>query len=88
MQRRRRLSLEDLLIVWGFLATLAAFLAAGCYEACKIVRVIPSAFEVSPGVLRNPMRASDDDYQPNQPGAPRMTAQQRAQYLRAAQQER
>jgi hypothetical protein len=88
MQRRRRLSFEDMLLVGGFLAVLAGLLAAGCYEAYKIVAVIPSAFEVSPDVLRNPMRASEDDSQPNQPGAPRMTAQQRAQNLRAAQQGR
>ncbi len=85
MQRRRRQTLDETIILWGFLASLAGLLAAGCYEAYKIVSVVPYAFEASPGLMRNPMAASEDDYQPNQPGRPRTTAQQRAQYSRAAQ---
>ena len=54
----------------GFLASLAGLLAAGCYEAYKIVSVVPYAFEGLPGLRRNPMAASEDDHQPNQPGRP------------------
>ncbi len=88
MQHRRRQSLADTLLVWGFLLSFFGLFGAGCYEAFKIVAVLPGTFESAPAVWRNPMPASDDDYQPNQPGKPRMTARERAQYERAAQQAR
>jgi hypothetical protein len=62
---------------------------AGCFEAFKILAVIPSAFESSSAVWRNPMTGSEDDYPPNLPGRRGMTARQRAQYEeRAERQER
>jgi len=89
MQRRRRQSLTDMLLVWGFVLSFLGLCGAGCFEAYKIVAVIPAAFESTPAVLRNPMRGSEDYYQPNQPGRRGMTAQQRAQYEeRAGRQER
>ena len=77
MQQRRRLSLTDMLVVWGFLLSFLGLCVAGCYEAFKIVAVIPSAFESSSAVWRNPMGASQDEYTPNRPGARGMPAQQR-----------
>jgi hypothetical protein len=89
MQQRRRQSLTDMLLVWGFVLSFLGLCGAGCFEAFKIVAVIPAAFESSPVVWRNPMRGSENDYQPNQPGWRGMTARQRAQYgERAGQQER
>jgi hypothetical protein len=88
MQRRRRQSLADLLLVWGFVASFAGLMGAGCYEAYKIVAVLPAAFESSPAVWRNPIRASEDDYQLNQLGRRRMTRQQRAQYDEWVEQQR
>jgi len=89
MQQRRRQSLADTLLVWGFVLSFAGLLGAGCFEAFKIVAIIPAAFESSPAVFRNPMRASEDDYQGNQFSRRRMTARQRAQFEeRAEQQER
>jgi hypothetical protein len=85
MQKRRRQYLTDILLVWGFLLSFVGLLAAGCFEAFKIVAVIPAAFDSSPAAFRNPMGASEDDYQPNR----RMTSRERAQYeKRVAQQER
>jgi hypothetical protein len=69
-----------MLLVWGFLLSFFGLCGAGCYEALKIVAVIPAAFESSPAVWRNPMTASEDDYPPNHPGWRGMTAQQRKQY--------
>ena len=75
-----------MLVVWGFLLSFLGLCVAGCYEAFKIVAVIPSAFESSSAVWRNPM---GDEYPPNRPGARGMTAQQRRQYgERAEQQDR
>jgi hypothetical protein len=89
MQQRRRPSLEDTLLVWGFLLSFAGLFGAACYEAFKIVAVIPAAFQSSPAVMRYPMTASDDDFPPNQSGRTRLTAEQRAQLAaRAAQQQR
>lgn len=89
MQKRRRQSLEETLIIWGFVASMAGLLAAGCYEVFKIVSVVPSAFDSAPSLMRNPLAGSDDDDRPSQPGAPRMTARQRAENeARAAQQAR
>jgi len=69
--------------------SLAGLFGAACFEAFKIVAVIPAAFESAPALWRNPMTASDDDYPPNLSGRPRMTARQRAQDdARAAEQER
>ena len=88
-QRRQSLSLTDMLLVWGFVLSFLGLFGAGCFEAIKIVAVIPAAFESSPAVWRNPMRGSEEDYQPNQPGRRGMTARQRAQYEeRAERQER
>ena len=79
MQRRRQQSLADMLLVWGFVLSFAGLLGAGCFEAFKIVAVIPAAFESSPALWRNPMGASEDDYQPSRSGRRRMTPQQRAE---------
>jgi hypothetical protein len=80
MQRQRLQSYAEMLLVWGFVLSFVALLGAGCFEACKIVTVIPGAFESSPAVWRNPMRASDGDYQANQSEQRRMTSRERAQY--------
>lgn len=77
MQRRRRQSLGDTLLVWGFVLSFAGLMGAGCFEAIKLVSLVPAAFESSPGVLRNPMWASEEEFQPNQFGRGRMTPQQR-----------
>jgi hypothetical protein len=69
-----------MLLVWGFLLAFLGLFGAGCYEAFKIVAVIPAAFESSPAVWRNPMMASEDDSPPNPPGRKGMTARERAQY--------
>jgi hypothetical protein len=69
-----------MLLVWGFLLSFLGLVGAGCYEAFKIVAVIPSAFESAPAVLRNPMGGSDVDAPPNHSGWRGMTAQQRKQY--------
>jgi hypothetical protein len=89
MQRQQRQSLADILMVWGFVLSFVGLIGAACFEAYKIVAVIPAAFESSPVVWRNPMGASQDDYQANQSGQRRMTSKERAQYEeRAGQQER
>jgi len=89
MQQRRRLSLTDMLLVWGFLLSFFGLLGAGLFEAFKIVAVIPAAFESAPAVWRNPMGESQDDFPPNLRGGKGMTAQQRRQYEeRAGRQER
>jgi len=90
MQPRRRQSLADTLLVWGFLLSFLGLFGAGCFEAFKIVAVLPGAFESVPNIRNNPMMASDDDYAlPNQSGPIKLTAQQRAQLAqRAAQQQR
>jgi hypothetical protein len=89
MQRQQRESLVETLMVWGFVLSLAGLLGLGCFEACKILSVIPAAFESSPPSFRNPMWASDDDARPSQFGRGRMTPRERAQDRdRAAQQER
>jgi hypothetical protein len=78
-----------MLLVWGFLLSFLGLCGAGCYEAFKIVAVIPSAFESSSAVWRNPMAESEDSFPPNSAGWKGMTARQRAQYEeRAERQER
>ncbi|HEY3862084.1 MAG TPA: hypothetical protein VGO59_09370 [Verrucomicrobiae bacterium] len=64
-RRRQRESLSDILIVWGFLLSFIALLGAGCFEAWKVVSVIPAAFQSSTAVMRNPMWASSDDSGPS-----------------------
>jgi hypothetical protein len=89
MQKRRKQSWADILLVWGFVLSFAAVLVAGGFEAYKILAVIPAAFGSSSGVWRNPMAASQDDYQPVQPGRRKMTSRNRAQFEdRGEQQER
>jgi hypothetical protein len=79
MQPRRRQSLADTLMGWGFLLSFFTLFGAACFEAYKIVAVIPAAFESSHAYWRAPMTASDDDSPPNAYGRPRTTAKQRAQ---------
>ena len=89
MQRRQRFSLADTLLVGGFVLSLVALMGAGCFEAWKIVSLLPAAFESAPSYRSLPMGASDDDSRPNQFGSRRMTPRQRAQERqRAEQQER
>jgi|GEM_PF-6224871 len=79
--QRRRQSLSDLVLVWGFLLSFAALFAVACVEAWKIVSVVPAAFEASPSVgLRNPMDAHDDT-RPVQGANTHMTPEQRAQQM-------
>ncbi|HWD21257.1 MAG TPA: hypothetical protein VHB20_18465 [Verrucomicrobiae bacterium] len=73
---RRRQSLSDILLVWGFVLSFFALFGVACVEAFKIVAHVPSAFQ-SGLSLRNPMNASDAD---NQGPQAHMTPQQRAQY--------
>ena len=40
----------------------------GMFEAIKIVKAIPAAFELFLAVLRNPMMRSEDHLSPNWPG--------------------
>jgi hypothetical protein len=87
MQKRRRQSLTDLLLVWGFVLSFVGLLGAGCYEAFKLVALVPGAFETSPAAWRGPMGGSEDDYPPDQSGGRRMTARERAQYEQRAQQQ-
>jgi hypothetical protein len=75
-----------MLLVWGFVLSFAGLIGAGCFEAYKIVSVLPAAFESSPALLRSPMRAWEEEYRPNPPGRRRMTPQQRAQDDEQAQQ--
>jgi hypothetical protein len=77
MQREKRESLADALIVWGFVLSLGGFLVAGCFEACKIVALIPAAFESTPASFHNPVYGSDDDYRPNRSGRSGSTARRR-----------
>lgn len=75
---RRRQSLSDLILVWGFLLSFAALFVVACVEAWKIVSIVPAAFEASPTVaFRNPM--NHDDTRPAQGANTHMTPQQRAQ---------
>jgi hypothetical protein len=80
MQRRRRQSWSDLLLVWGFVASFLGLFGLACFEAAKIFAAVPAAFNSSPIGLRNPMEVSDGDYQPS--GAmgsrQRMTPKERA----------
>jgi hypothetical protein len=86
---RRRQPWTDTLLVWGFVLSLAGFVAAGCCEAFKILSIIPSAFASAPALWRNPMTAANDDSPPNQPGRPQTTARERAQNeSRAGEQDR
>ena len=79
----------DIFLVWGFVLSFLGLCGAACFEAIKIVKVIPAAFESSPAVLRNPMMRSEDDLPPNRSGWKGMTAPQRKQYEeRARRQER
>jgi len=78
-----------MLLVWGFVLSFFGLFGAACFEAYKIVAVIPAAFESSHAYWRSPMTASDDDSPPNSSGRASMTARQRAQdEARAAQQDR
>ena len=86
MQQRQRQSLADTLIIWGFVLTLVGIMGVGFYEACKIMAVIPAAFESSPGVWRSPMRYSDDDNRPDQTGRRKLTTRERAQERQRAEQ--
>ena len=86
MQRQQRETLTDRLIIWGFVLTLVGIMGVGFYEACKIVAVIPAAFESSSAVWRSPLRSSDDDNRPNQTGRGRMTPRERAQERQRAEQ--
>jgi hypothetical protein len=70
--------------VWGFVLSFVGLLGAGCFEAFKLVALVPGAFESSPAAWRNPMGTSEDDYQANQSGGRRMTARERAQYEQRA----
>ena len=86
--RQRRHSVTDSVVVWGFVLSFAGLLVAGCFEAYKIIRVIPGAFASSSSVMQNPLRATDDDHQAAMSRKGKMTAKERAQYEeRAAQQE-
>jgi hypothetical protein len=87
MQRRQRESLADILIIWGFVLTLVGLMGAGFYEACKIVAVIPAAFESSPSLRQIPMWGGDEDNRPNQTGRGRMTPRERAQERQRAEQQ-
>jgi hypothetical protein len=80
MQRPRRQSLADIVLVWGFVLSFIGLFGAACFEAYKVVAVIPAAFDSSPAVWRNPMSASEDASQQSYPGGRRMTPRQRAQY--------
>ena len=80
MQRRRRQTFGDMLLVWGFVASFLGLFGAACFEAFKIVAVVPAAFSSSPIGLQNPMAASQGDYQPNQTGGSKMTPRERAEY--------
>ena len=80
MQKKRRNSLEDILLVWGLVLTFFGLVGLGGFEAYKILSVIPGAFASSSDMMRNPMDASQDDYQPPQPGRRKMTPRERAQY--------
>ena len=73
-----------MLLVWGFVLSFAGLMGAGIFEAIKIVALVPAAFESAPAVWRNPMWASEDNYEGYQTGRGRMTGQQR----RAQQDER
>jgi hypothetical protein len=78
-----------MLLVWGFVLSFFGLLGAGCYEAFKVLAVIPSAFAERPAAWRNPMMISDSDDRPQQFGRTQLTARERAQNAqRAAQQER
>lgn len=78
----RRQSLGDVILAWGFLLSFAGLFGAACFEAWKIVAVVPHAFEASPTVaFRNPMDHPDEDSQPVQSMGGHMTPQQRAQRM-------
>lgn len=68
----------DTLLVSGFVLALAGMLGAGCFEAGKILALIPAAFESTRGVWRSPMFPSGNDEPPDQAGRRGRTAQQRA----------
>ena len=84
MQRRRK-SWSDVVLVWGFLLSFAGLFGVACFEALKIVSVVPAAFE-GRAEFRKPMMGADDDAQQDAAQA-HMTPQERAQYgARMAQQ--
>jgi len=64
-----RLSFTDAIMVWGFLLALGGMLGCGCYEAFKILALVPATFQSSPAIWRNPMTASDNE--PAPPGGMR-----------------
>jgi hypothetical protein len=79
MERSRRESLADTLIAWGFVLSFVGLMAAACFEAYKIVAVIPAAFNSSPVVWRNPMAPWTEDSPPTQSGRRRMSPQRGGQ---------
>ena len=80
VQRRRKQSWSDILVVWGFLASFLGLFGAACFEAAKIFEVVPAAFQGAGATsLQNPMDVSAGDYQPKG-NTEHMTPQQRAQY--------
>jgi len=76
-----------MLLLWGFVLSLVALMGAGCFEAWKIVSVIPAAFESSPEAWRIPMLYSGEDSRPNQTGRGRMTPRERALERQRAEQQ-
>jgi hypothetical protein len=76
--RRRKQSLTDFLLVWGFVASFLGLFGAACFEAFKIVAVVPAAFQSGPVGFQNPMAASQSDYQPSGSGGTHMTPKDRA----------
>jgi hypothetical protein len=79
MKRRQKESLADMIVIWGFVLSFAGLLGAGCFEAYKIVSVIPAAFATSSSSWSNPMNGSYGGYEPDQSGGRRMTPRERAQ---------
>jgi hypothetical protein len=77
-RRKRRQSWSDRLLVWGFVASFVGLFGAACFEALKIVEVIPAAFRAAPVGLQNPMNVSQGDYVPSGSGGTRMTPRERA----------
>ena len=62
-RRRRKQSWTDLLLVWGFVASFFGLFGVACFEAFKIVAVVPAAFKSGPMGFQNPMSVSQGDYE-------------------------
>jgi hypothetical protein len=56
-----------MIVVWGFILSLAGLFSVGCFEAFKIVSVVPGAFVSAPAILHNPMSGARNDHRPNLP---------------------